>query len=90
MRTSLRRPAIASLTASLLAACAVGPDYRVPEASAAGTYTEKPQPVQTEAAPVPGGDAQRFEQGTGLAFVEALAWMMRCQRIRCSGQHTVA
>jgi NodT family efflux transporter outer membrane factor (OMF) lipoprotein len=67
MKASLRRPAIASLTVSLLTACAVGPDYRVPEAPAAGTYTEKPQPAQTEAAPVPGGDAQRFEVGAEIS-----------------------
>ncbi|HWO92859.1 MAG TPA: hypothetical protein VNP53_12920, partial [Methylomirabilota bacterium] len=47
--------------AALLSGCAVGPDYRAPEAPATGTYTDRPQPDQTEAAPVRGGEAQRFE-----------------------------
>jgi NodT family efflux transporter outer membrane factor (OMF) lipoprotein len=63
---SLRSAAIATLTA-LLAACAVGPDYRAPDAPAASTYTEKPLPAQTEAAPVRGGDAQRFEPGAEIS-----------------------
>lgn len=50
-------------TAVLLAACAVGPDFRAPEAPAASVYTEKPLPAQTEATAVPGGEAQRFESG---------------------------
>ncbi len=52
---------------ALLAACAVGPDYRAPEAPAASTYTEKPQPGQTEAAPVRGGEAQSFEPGAEIS-----------------------
>ena len=54
-------------TAALLAACAVGPDYRAPEAPAASAYTEKPQPSQTEAAPVRGGEAQSFEPGAEIS-----------------------
>ncbi len=53
--------------AALLSGCAVGPDYRAPEAPATGTYTEKPQPGQTEAAPVRGGEAQRFEVGAKIS-----------------------
>jgi len=51
----------------LLAACAVGPDYRAPEAPAVSAYTEKPQPERTESAPVQGGDAQRLEVGAKIA-----------------------
>src|SRR6266704_2643112 len=54
-------------TAAFLAACAVGPDYRAPETPAVGLYTEKPQPEQTEAAPVRGGEAQRFEAGAKIS-----------------------
>src|SRR5437879_3471209 len=54
-------------TAAFLAACAVGPDYRAPEAPAVGLYTEKPQPEQTEAAPVRGGEVQRFEAGAKIS-----------------------
>ncbi len=53
--------------AAVLAACAVGPDYRAPEAPVVGTYTEIPQPAQTESAPVQGGDAQRLELGAKIA-----------------------
>ena len=53
--------------AAVLAACAVGPDYRAPEAPAAGTYTERPQPERTDSAPVQGGDAQRFEVGAKIS-----------------------
>ncbi len=56
----LRSIAIA-VPAVLLAACAVGPDYRAPEAPKAGLYTETPQPERTETAPVRAGGAQRFE-----------------------------
>src|SRR6266568_224552 len=58
--------AIAGTTA-FLAACAVGPDYRAPEAPAAGAYTERPQPERTEAAAVRGGEAQRFEAGAEIS-----------------------
>ncbi|TMH16350.1 MAG: RND transporter, partial [Betaproteobacteria bacterium] len=59
---TLRSLAIAA-TAASLAACAVGPDYHAPVAPAVGIYTERPQPERTEAAPVRGGEAQRFEVG---------------------------
>jgi NodT family efflux transporter outer membrane factor (OMF) lipoprotein len=52
---------------ALLSACAVGPDYKAPEAPAAGTYTETPLAVQTESAPVQGGDAQRFDLGAKIS-----------------------
>ena len=52
---------------ALLTACAVGPDYRAPEAPAASAYTEKPPPEHTESAPVQGGDAQRFELGAKIS-----------------------
>jgi NodT family efflux transporter outer membrane factor (OMF) lipoprotein len=53
--------------AALLSGCAVGPDYRAPEAPATGAYTEKPQPEQTEAAQIRGGEAQRFEVGAQIS-----------------------
>lgn len=66
VRFRLRSLAVTG-TAAFLAACAVGPDYRAPEAPAARTYTEKPQVAQTEAAPVHGGDAQRFDVGAEIS-----------------------
>jgi NodT family efflux transporter outer membrane factor (OMF) lipoprotein len=57
-------PAVA---AAFLAACAVGPDYKAPEAPATGAYTETPLAAQTESAPVQGGDAQRVALGAKIA-----------------------
>jgi len=54
-------------TAAFLGACAVGPDYRAPDAPAVSLYTEKPQPERTEAAQVRGGEAQRFEVGARIS-----------------------
>ncbi len=62
----LRGLAVA-VTAAVLAACAVGPDYRAPEAPASGIYTEKPQAERTDSAPVQGGDAQRFQVGAKIS-----------------------
>src|SRR5260221_688947 len=55
------------MAAALMAACAVGPDYHAPVAPAVGIYTERPQPERTEAAPVRGGEAQRFEVGAKIS-----------------------
>ncbi len=55
------------MAAALVAACAVGPDYHAPVAPAVGIYTERPQPERTEAAPVRGGEAQRFEVGAKIS-----------------------
>jgi NodT family efflux transporter outer membrane factor (OMF) lipoprotein len=63
---SLRR-LVPIMAAALLAACAVGPDYQTPVAPAVGIYTERPQPERTEAAPVRGGEAQRFEVGAKIS-----------------------
>ena len=51
----------------LLAACAVGPDYRAPQAPKADKYAERRLPERTEIAPVPGGGAQRFESGAQIS-----------------------
>jgi NodT family efflux transporter outer membrane factor (OMF) lipoprotein len=54
-------------TVVFLSACAVGPDYKAPEAPAATVYRETPTPQQTESAPVQAGDAQRFQVGAKIA-----------------------
>ena len=61
------RPMVAALSASFLAACAVGPDYRAPDAPAQSEYMERSRPERTESAPVQGGDAQRFELGAQIS-----------------------
>jgi NodT family efflux transporter outer membrane factor (OMF) lipoprotein len=56
-----QRIAMATLAAlSLLAGCAVGPDYVRPELPAAKGYSPAPLPAATASAPVAGGAAQRF------------------------------
>jgi NodT family efflux transporter outer membrane factor (OMF) lipoprotein len=56
--------AVAVAAALLWSGCAVGPDYRRPEAPAESMpYTAKPLPEETAAAPVTGGSAQRFVAG---------------------------
>ncbi|MGB5081540.1 MAG: efflux transporter outer membrane subunit [Burkholderiales bacterium] len=68
MTRSLRlRGCTVVATAFLLAGCAVGPDYRAPDAPAVGLYTDKPQPAQTETVQVRGGEAQRFELGARIS-----------------------
>ncbi len=65
-----RIPVLRNLTAAaamlLLASCAVGPDFRAPDAPAASRYTENELPPQTETAGVRGGEAQRFEAGAAI------------------------
>jgi len=59
-----------SSCAVLLAACAVGPDYKTPAMSRvteAGAYTPQALPAQTESAPTPGGAAQRLLPGQDIS-----------------------
>lgn len=55
---------IAALALPLwLAGCAVGPDYKRPDAPAVDRYTPAPLPAATTDAATPGGDAQQFLAG---------------------------
>lgn len=47
--------------------CAVGPDFRRPEAPQPPSYTATPLAEQTAAAPVAAGEAQRFVMGKAIA-----------------------
>lgn len=52
-----------------LAGCAVGPDFKVPDAPVAASgnsYTAKPMPTETESAKGLAGDAQRFVMGKDI------------------------
>ena len=51
-------PSLAALL--LLAACAVGPDFHRPAPPAVDGYTPEPLSMETAAADIPGGAAQRF------------------------------
>jgi NodT family efflux transporter outer membrane factor (OMF) lipoprotein len=57
-----------ALSAALLSACAVGPDYKRPAVPAAKAYSPQPLAVTTASAPVAGGDAQHFVMGRDIPF----------------------
>ena len=48
---------------SMLSGCAVGPDYKRPEAPKAASYTAEALHERTISAPLSGGEAQRFTPG---------------------------
>lgn len=56
--------ALTCMPAFMLAGCAVGPNYHRLNAPAVDRYTVQPLPAQTVATDTPGGDAQRFLQGS--------------------------
>ena len=65
-----RAPAIAAAigVASLLSACAVGPDFKPAETPPGADYTPAPLPPKTDSAPVHGGEAQHFALGHDIEF----------------------
>jgi NodT family efflux transporter outer membrane factor (OMF) lipoprotein len=58
--------AVAGFVIMALTACAVGPDFHRPETPKTNTYTAKALPEKTAAAPVAGGDVQRFVFGQDI------------------------
>ena len=54
------------MPAVILAGCAVGPNFRQPDAPATTRYTETPLPAQTASSPGRAGLAQRFVPGQDL------------------------
>ena len=72
-----RRNGLAAAAALVLAGCAVGPDFKTPDApnvtDASHPYSAAPLPAQTAGAPTPGGAPQRLEPG---ADVPAQWWQM--------------
>ena len=60
------------ICAGVLSACAVGPDFKQPEAPKTSSYTETPLTKTLTTAPgVPGGTSQEFVEG---ADIEAQWW----------------
>lgn len=59
----LRITTAAAVVGIALTGCAVGPDFRVPEAPGASGYTSTALPQETMSAPVTGGAAQRLVPG---------------------------
>jgi len=64
-RRTSRRLALAVLGAAL-AGCAVGPDFRRPDAPANTSYTPEPMPAATASSPGREGASQRFEAGKDI------------------------
>ena len=56
-----------TLAVSLLAGCAVGPDFKRPAAPADGDYTARPLAATVAASNAAGGEAQRFAEGSDVA-----------------------
>jgi NodT family efflux transporter outer membrane factor (OMF) lipoprotein len=64
---ALRRACTAAVTAGLLAACAVGPNFKAPEAPHAAGFVPAGQIApETPATASPGGEAQRFIEGMDI------------------------
>ena len=59
-------PAVGALVLSLLSACAVGPDFKVPPAPLGAGYTPEIHPAATIAAGGAGGTSQRFDAGRDI------------------------
>jgi NodT family efflux transporter outer membrane factor (OMF) lipoprotein len=62
----LKAASVAGLVILAMTTCTVGPDFHRPEAPKTNTYTAKSLPEKTAAAPVAGGDAQRFVFGQDI------------------------
>ncbi|MGA7713032.1 MAG: efflux transporter outer membrane subunit [Rhizomicrobium sp.] len=58
---------IASLTLLLLAGCAVGPEFKKPDAPDMRDYTAQPLSTTVTSANVSGGEAQRFAPGADIS-----------------------
>jgi NodT family efflux transporter outer membrane factor (OMF) lipoprotein len=63
---SRSRPLLAALTCSLIAGCAVGPDFKKPAPPAVTDYTATPLAATAATPDVAGGEAQRFMQGSDI------------------------
>jgi NodT family efflux transporter outer membrane factor (OMF) lipoprotein len=64
----LRALTAAPAIAVLLSACAVGPDFALPEAPRDAGFSPKPLPARTASAAVYGGGAQHFVEGRDIPF----------------------
>ncbi len=59
---------IALMVAAMMSGCAVGPDFKRPEAPAATGYTPQSLPTETAAAAIQGGASQKFNATTSIPF----------------------
>jgi NodT family efflux transporter outer membrane factor (OMF) lipoprotein len=66
-RLRSRAPAVITIL-FILSACAVGPDFKRPEAPQDAGFTPSPMPPKTMSAQTNGGEAQRFAIGRDIQF----------------------
>ena len=67
MDMSFTRQFLAALTSSLIAACAVGPNFKKPAAPNVGEYTQNPPAATVATANLSGGEAQHFVAGADMS-----------------------
>ena len=60
LSTHAQRRIVIAAAISLLAGCAVGPDYKRPELTPSKSFSPTPLPAETTASSAAGGNAQRF------------------------------
>ncbi|HLI17217.1 MAG TPA: efflux transporter outer membrane subunit [Rhodanobacteraceae bacterium] len=65
LKSAVRRTAVV-IAVSMLAGCAVGPNFREPAAPRVDRYTSAPLPSSTASAGTAGGDAQHFLEGENV------------------------
>ena len=68
-----------ALLATLAAGCAVGPDFKRPDAPQAQSYTAAPLPAQTAAAKGEAGKVQTFHNGADIPA----QWWTQIGRASC-------
>jgi len=54
------------LLGAMLGGCVVGPDFNKPDAPTASSYSPQPLPQETEAAPMPAGEAQKYNAAAAI------------------------
>lgn len=64
--STLRAQLLPALVLLTVSGCAVGPDFKTPDAPQTESYTAQPLPAQTAATAVAGGNAQTFAIGKEL------------------------
>jgi NodT family efflux transporter outer membrane factor (OMF) lipoprotein len=62
----IRKFVMATIASALVTGCAVGPNFKSPEAPNTHLYTPEPQPGETVAAPLQGGAAQHMVSGQDI------------------------
>jgi len=65
-KVSIKKIVIIASVCALLAGCAVGPNFKSPEAPKNNSYTGRPLPAETVAAPLHGGAAQHLISGQDI------------------------